>query len=83
MSSGFGVLDQVTRDVWDKRSASPEVEQQSQLSLTTEGSLSFRSLSALHGMCAMGDRPARAQCRSDENGLGDLRIQRACLSRLV
>ena len=41
MSSGFGVLDQVTRDVWDKRSASPEVEQQSQLSLTTEGSLSY------------------------------------------
>lgn len=33
MSSGFGVLDQVTRDVWDKRSASPEVEQQSQLSI--------------------------------------------------
>lgn len=43
----------------------------------------IRSLSVLHGMCAMGDRPTRAQCRSDENGLGDLRIRRASLSRLV
>jgi hypothetical protein len=34
-------------------------------------------------MCAVGDRPTRAQRRCDENGFGNLRIRRACLSRVV
>jgi len=38
---------------------------------------------SLHGMRAVCDGPTRTQRRRDEHGFGNLRIRRACLSRLV
>ena len=43
----------------------------------------MRRLGSLHHMCAVGDRPTRAQRRSDENGFSDLLIRRAELARLI